>query len=427
MSYLIKITSSILFVILLSGCVGPNGLGLGSNPDIDENLQIVDTQSVKNIPDMNGIAFEWGRVDAYNAYGYYIYRSQMQQDAKLKRIATIKNKYATHYLDDDLEPDTQYLYSFSTRGENGKESRQTPVITVGTLPRFDSVSYITAISNLPRQIKVLWRPHDNQRVKYYTLEKTDPSTAKWKKVANVEGRLNAEYIDDNLDDNQIFSYRITAVTFDGIKSKPSQIVKAKTKPLPKGINLLKATQNLPRKIDLSWGPSESEDVVSYKIYAASSADGYYKDVAKVNADVLNYTHIINEDGVTLFYKISSIDADGLETDLEMFSPVMGATLAKPNKPILTLGQIQGEKAILNWLSGDPRTVSYTIHKTVQENWMNSTTTTIKGINALRFEDADIVRGVTYKYSIQAVDQYGIASEETRNAELILPKLEELEE
>ena len=426
MKQLIKIVSSVLLILFVSGCTGPNGIGLGSTPDVDENLQIVDSGSLKTISDMNAVAFEWGRIDSPNANGYYIYRSLMQKDAKLTRVATIKNKYVTHYVDENLEPDSQYLYSFSTRGENGKESRQTPVLTVATLPRLESVSYITAISDLPRQIKVLWRPHDNQRIKSYILEKTDPSTAKWRTVATINGRLNVEYIDDDLEDNQVFSYRLYAVTFDGIKSKPSQIIKAKTKPLPKGINLLKATQDLPRKIEITWGPSETEDVTAYKIYASSSANGYYKEIAKVNADVLNYTHIVNEDGKAIFYKISSLDIDGLETDLEMFNPVMGATLAKPNKPIMTLAQIQGEKAILNWLSGDPRTVSYTINKTIQESWLKSTTSTIKGIKALRYEDPDIVRGVTYKYSIQAVDQYGITSEITKDAELVLPKLEELE-
>jgi fibronectin type 3 domain-containing protein len=424
MKQLIKLTSSILLIALLSGCNTPNSLGTPAKPNIDSNIQSVDSTSLKTISDMNAIAFEWKKVDEANAHGYYLYRTNMSNNGTLNRVATMKNRYTTHYVDTGLEPQTQYMYSISTRGEDGTESRQTPVITVETLPRFESVSYITAISDMPRQIKILWRPHESQRVKYYLIEKTNPTTAKWERVAKVKGRLNAEYIDDDLKDNEVFSYRLTAITFDGIKSIPSQIVKAKTKALPQGINLLKASQDLPKKIVLTWEASKTPDVVSYNIYASTSNSGRFSKIVTLDAQTTSYTHIVTKDGQTMFYKITSIDKDGLETNKEM-TPVMGATLGKPAMPTLTLAQIQGEKAILNWIRNDDRTVSFNIKKTILENWINSKTITIKGITDLRYEDRDIVRGVTYKYSIQAVDENGITSELTEPTQLVLPKLDEI--
>jgi len=426
MKHLIKLTSSILLIAFVSsGCTGGNGLVTPTKPNIDSNLQSVDSASLKTISDMNAIAFEWKKVDTVDSHGYYLYRANMNDNGTLSRVATIKNKFTTHYVDNGLEPQTQYMYAISTRGDKDTESRQTPVITVETLPRFESVSYVTAISDMPRQIKILWRPHESQRVKYYLIEKTNPTTAKWERVAKVKGRLNAEYIDDDLKDNQVFSYRLTAITFDGIKSVPSQIVKAKTKALPEGINLLKATTNLPKKIELTWEASKTPDVVSYNIYAATSSNGRFIKLVSLDAQITSYTHIVTEDGKTVFYKITSVDKDGLETNKEM-TPVMGATLEKPAMPTLTLAQIQGEKAILNWLKNDDRTVSFNIKKTILENWISSKTITIKGITDLRYEDRDIVRGVTYKYSIQAVDEYGITSEFTEPTQLVLPKLDEVQ-
>ncbi|MEA1914965.1 MAG: hypothetical protein U9N30_06590 [Campylobacterota bacterium] len=426
MKQLIKLTSSILLIAFVSsGCTGPNGLGTPNKPNIDSNLTHVDAPTLKTISDMNAVAFEWKRVEDIKARGYYLYRTNMEDNGKLTRVATIKNRYTTHYVDSDLEPETQYMYSISTRGEDDTESRQTPVINVETLPRFSSVSYVTAISELPRQIKILWRPHESERVKYYLIEKTNPTTAKWERVAKIKGRLNVEHIDSKLEDNVVFSYRLTAITFDGIKSVPSQIVKAKTKALPEGINLLNATQNLPKKIELTWGPSKTEDVIAHNIYASNSSTSRFSKIASVNVETNNYTHIVTEDGKTKFYKITSIDKDGLETNTEM-TPVMGATLGKPARPTLTLAQIQGEKAILNWIGNDDRTISYNIHKTIQENWISSKSITIKGISDLRYEDRDIVRGVAYKYSIQAVDQFGIMSEKTNATELVLPKLDKVQ-
>lgn len=104
---------------------------------------------------------------------------------------------------------------------------------------------------------------------------------------------------------------------------------------------------------------------------------------------------------------------------------MGSTLAKVNKPIITLAQIQGERAILNWQSADKRTVSYNVYKTIKDGFFDKKTIKITGIDALRYEDKDIVRGVEYSYAIQAVDEFGIASEKTAPTELVLPKLKEL--
>ncbi len=104
---------------------------------------------------------------------------------------------------------------------------------------------------------------------------------------------------------------------------------------------------------------------------------------------------------------------------------MGTTLGKLNKPIITLAQIQGEKAILNWQAGDNRAVSYIIHKTIKENFFKSKTIKFEGITALRYEDKDIIRGVEYNYAIQSVDKFGIVSPMTNNTELVLPKLKKL--
>ena len=92
---------------------------------------------------------------------------------------------------------------------------------------------------------------------------------------------------------------------------------------------------------------------------------------------------------------------------------------------MTLAQIQGEKAILNWQAGDNRTISYIIHKKIKEDLFNFKYETFSNITDLRFEDQDIIRGVEYTYTLQAVDEFGILSEKTSETTLILPKLQEV--
>ncbi|QKF81669.1 fibronectin type III domain-containing protein [Halarcobacter ebronensis] len=424
MTKLMKITLLTTSVLLISGCSLKN-VNEPQKPKIDETLEVVDSSSIRSIPDVNAIAFEWRKVDDPRVVGYHFYRANLQKDgAKLRQIDTIENRYTTHYVDENLEPNTKYVYKISAATKTDVESKTTDDYVVSTLPLMEGVTFIQAISNLPRQIKIIWRPHPNERVESYRIERTSPRTSEWENLKTVNGRLQAEFIDMDLDDNVIYQYRVTAITYDGLESMPSEIVQAQTKPLPEGVSAVNATNDLPRKIAINWQASNASDVIKYNIYRSSNATSGFDLLHSVNVSTLEYEDFINEDGKVYFYKIRAVDKDGLESS-EHVNSVMGSTLNKLNKPILTLAQIQGQKAILNWQAGDNRAVSYTIYKTIKEGFFKTKTVKFQNIQALRFEDKDIVRGVEYSYAVQAVDQYGIVSEITSKTELVLPKLKEM--
>jgi fibronectin type 3 domain-containing protein len=365
-----KLTSLTALILLVSGCTNGN-LSQPNLPKIDETLEVVDSASIRTISDINNIAFEWRKVDDPRVVGYHFYRANLQEDGgKLKLIDTVKNRYTTHYVDEDLTPNTKYVYKISSATKGEVESRTTNDYIVSTLPKMEGVSFIQAISNLPRQIKIIWRPHSNERIESYKIERSSPATSEWEKLDTVEGRLQAEYIDLDLDDNVVYNYRVTAISFDGLESQPSTIVKAQTKPLPEGILSLQASRDLPRKIVLTWQPSQSSDVIKYNIYRSSNAESGFDVIKTVDTNTLEFQDFVNEDGKAYFYKISSVDKDGLESDLNINS-VMGSTLGKLAKPVITLAQIQGEKAILNWQPGDRRAVSYVIHKSIKENFFKT--------------------------------------------------------
>ena len=419
-----KLTTSILLagsLVLFSGC--QQELKVAAKPTIDISLQAVDSKSIRTIADYKAIALEWKSVREPNVNGYYIYRANMQQDGKkFKRVATLNNKYKTHYLDKGLESNSKYSYSISVIGQNGLESNPSRTILANTLPNFQSVSLITAVSNLPRQVKILWRPHTDSRVSSYILERTSPTTSKWENIAEIKDRYNVEYIDDKLADNDIYMYRIKAVTFDGIISDFSEMTTGTTKPLPNQIGKLEATKELPRKIQLSFGKSTTKDVVSYSIYRSNSVDGSFTKIAKAPADHNRFDDVINEDEKIYFYKITTVDKDNLESDIKEIKPIMGSTLSKPKMPKITLAQIQGNKIILNWEESDNRAESYNIYKSVKDGWRSSESKLIPNVTGLRFEDPDVVRGIEYRYSIQSVDKHGIVSPRTAELSQLLPTL-----
>jgi fibronectin type 3 domain-containing protein len=417
-----KTSLAALTLLFISGCNNlNNNLNTPISPKIDESIQMVDNESIKSISEITSIAFEWQKVDDPKVVGYNFYRANMHKDGRtLKLVKSLNNRYATHYVDTNLEPDTKYVYQISSRTENGVESKSTNAYMAQTLPRITPVSFVQALSDLPNRIKILWRPHTDKRIEYYKVEKFNTTLNQWITLETIKNRLQAEYIDTKLGNSESYKYRITAYTFNDIESLPSDAVIAKTKALPIGAQNLTATGTFPKKINLTWEPSPTPDVIKYAIYRSPFKSIGYSKEKEVNANVGSYIDTVNEDGKEYFYKVIAIDKDGL-LSTEKIDEVKGTTLGKPAKPIITLAQIQGNKAIINWDAGDSRAISYNIYKRIKLNFFEYKMVKVTDVRDLRFEDTDIIGGVEYKYSIQANDEYGLMSDKTDEASLILPQ------
>ena len=422
MKKLIQATSLTTLLFVLNGC-SVNNLNEATKPKIDNTIEVVDNSSIRSIADINAIAFEWKKVEDARVSGYNFYRANTQKgEKKLKLIKTIDNKNTTHFLDKNVDANTKYVYKISSATNGEVESRTTQDYYVTTLANLAPISFVHTVTNLPRQIKITWRPHLSQKVNSYIIERSDPINKKWIPIKTVEGRLQAEYIDKPLGDNKVYSYRVIAKTFDGIKSSSSKIIKAKTKPLPFPVTSLKVTDDQPKAIILTWEHSKNSDITKYNIYRSSFVSFGFSKIQEVNAQTFKFTNKINEDGKKYFYKVSAIDKDGLESILDLPAR-LGTTLEKPEKPTITLAQIQGGKAILNWITQDDRAVSFTIYKTEKESFFKYKTTKFTNISDLRFQDENIVRGLEYKYSVQAIDKFGLISDKTDTTQLVLPTIQ----
>ena len=165
---------------------------------------------------MTEVGFEWNPVTDESVVGYYLYRSNPNDaNSKMQLVANIKDRFATHYVDRDLAPETTYSYQMRTYSSNAI-----------------SVPFAQAITGLPGRVKVIWRPHPDSTVASYIIQRSDAGANKFSQVAEVNGRLNAEYIDTEVKPGRSYEYRILVKTSSGVISKPSQNISATTKELP---------------------------------------------------------------------------------------------------------------------------------------------------------------------------------------------------
>jgi hypothetical protein len=418
----LKSTLLIVLLTLLAGC-STNNLSTSSYKDnIDKNLPTIDAHSLKTISDANAIALEWKGYDSDNVSGYNIYRKLSNSNTnEISKIATLKNKYISHYVDTKLKEETEYLYAMAVVGKNNKHSKLSNFIKAKTLGKIESISFSLAISNLPRQVKILWRPHTNHSVEYYIIQRTDSTKQKWETIKRVKHRLSAEYIDTNLKDNYTYKYRIISVTFNNIVSKPSYPIQATTRALPNSTKEITATNNLAKKIVLKWKNLDDDNIAGYNIFVSTNANMYYKKIGSTKKGDNVFVHNVGKNNATRYYKLASFDKDGLQSDIRTLKAVVGRTIDIPKAPRVTLAVIKGGTVIINWKKSDNRAVSYVVEKSIKKNLFQSDIKVYQGIKNTRFEDSDIKPGVEYKFTVQAVDKDGLLSKKTDPITLSIPE------
>lgn len=393
-------------LLILSGCQGVSPLPKKKTV-IDSTLPVVTLTKNGVMRDMKTIAFEWNSIKDPRVKGIYVYKRVSGKKAtnKLDYYDSVDNRFRTHYLDGNDEPNTKYSYAFRviSKDAEGKLSR---VYDVSTLPLLGSVAWIHAIEGLPRMAKIIWRPDENERVESYIIERKTFEDEKFKKIATLKGRLNAEYIDEGLKDDAIYLYRIRVKTYDGIVSTPSQVVKCVTKALPKSVEYIKATKNLPKMIKISWSASKEKNFNQYYLYRGKDIDSSFELIAKLYNN--HYTDNIGKDGKTYFYRVGIVDKDGLESEHDK-NTVMGMTLPKPEAPVITGINLINSGVELSWKKTDSRIKSFIIVRKNRTGWLKETTKEYKNIHTNSFVDNNINPDSTYAYTVYGVDENGIVS------------------
>ena len=406
-----------LLMLSFSGCnnneLTPPGI---QEEKVDPKLPAIELTQRGMISEMQEIAFEWKPITDIEVEGIKVYRSEPGGRTTYLHD-TIDNRYATHYVDLDVKPNQKFIYSFRTYKGNAI-SLKAKRVEAYTKPVLPSVSWIYARSGLPKMAKILWRPHSNQQVIYYIIERKTIESTEWKEIAKLKGRLQGEYIDKNLKDRSTYWYRVKVETFDGIESKPSKVVKVITRPLPPIVTGLVASHDEPHRISLKWDKSTYKDFERYYVYRATNKEGHYRLIAKLYNN--HFTDKIKEDGTQYFYKVAQIDKDGLESNKDGIV-VMGSTLPKPLAPTIARVHFDGSKIAIQWFKVDPRTKSYILEKTSKRGLFNSVTHKIKTTRT-EYIDTALTPNSTYTYKVYAVDQNGLVSEPSTEASVDVKSL-----
>ena len=213
--------------LLLNGCSSVNMM---NNQQLDARLPKLN--NVKAVTGSTSVAFEWQPVVSKHLDGINIYRTEKNayvnsEEKELTKVASVKNPFASHYVDTGLAQNSAYTYTFTTT-KGGFESAHGQVINVKTKPPFEPITFFQAYQKAATVIKLIWRPHTNKMVKMYKVEKSIDGS-KWKWVATIDNRMMSEYIDTYVTPGHNYSYRVITVGFDDSVSKASKVITLRTR------------------------------------------------------------------------------------------------------------------------------------------------------------------------------------------------------
>jgi len=220
--------SSMVILLLLSGCANV----ISNSYTYEINKELPKLTNIKSVSNNTSIAFEWQPVSSLKLDGVSIYRSApnalaINNQKELTKIATITNPFASHYVDKDLQQNSNYTYTFTTL-KGIYESTYGEILDVKTLPSLEEVTFFQGTQKASNMIKIIWRPHSDIRIKSYKIERS-LNGAEWKWIDSVNDRMLCEYVDTTIVPYNRYQYRVIAIGFDGSFSKPSPIVSIDSK------------------------------------------------------------------------------------------------------------------------------------------------------------------------------------------------------
>jgi len=181
-------------------------------------------QGIKAVVDKTSVGFEWKPIEDDRVKGIMVYRGVPSGggEERFEKIATIPNRYATHYVDTTVRPRTTYDYVFKSYSILAA-SKPSNVVRVKTPSALEPVGFIKVYQPESGVVKILWTPHKDPRVKDYIIQRK-LGDGEWKYLDTVEGRLSPEYIDLSAARGYRYSYRVIARSSDGAQALPSRPV-----------------------------------------------------------------------------------------------------------------------------------------------------------------------------------------------------------
>jgi len=321
--------------------------------DFSSVLEARNASAVSNIKASSGgkrkVQLSWMPNASKSIEGYTIYRAA-PGDQDFRKIAHVKDRNASSYLDSGLDDGSSYRYCISASIEGKGESPKSDPVSATTRQRPPTPTTLVASSNEPRRVLLKWESTGTSEddIKGYNLYRSLQEDGKFIKLAEIPYNGNSyihfremDAADKNrlsepgslagdgtkqLSDGTTYYYRISCFNDLGSESLQSPTVSATTRNMLAAPRNLRATTNQAGRVTINW--EGSPEFSEYEVYRGATGQNEVIMLKSVKEPFFEDGPV--PDGTSYIYAIKGIDAYQIPSYIS--TSVIGSTKARPAIP-----------------------------------------------------------------------------------------------
>ncbi len=303
--------------------------------------------------ELRSVPLKWEPLLVGDVGGYLVERAAMRE-GPFERIAQIRGRLSTTYVDRDTIPLEPHVSAAPEDAANGGESdppdteESEPLHSEPTGSPEDGITWfyrvrayssdgliapavsaaaaattarppeppedLRAYSRQPRNVPLSWRASEDPSVIGYRVERSPTSRGPFELLGEVDERHKTVYVDRGLGDLRVFYYRVAAVNAAGGAGAPTKPVRAVTKPEPLPPLKLRISEQRLGANELTWDPNVEEDIVEYRLFRTRVDNDKPEQFAVASSDQTAATDDEVAAGERVSYSVVALDRDGLESD-----------------------------------------------------------------------------------------------------------------
>jgi|GEM_PF-3556131 len=333
------------------------------------------------------------------------------------------------YSHTGLTQDLTYTYrvfainSVGTSGASPEASATPTSSSTGSNP--GAPTGLSAVPVSPTRVDLFWSAPTNNGghpVTGYKVEYRVGSGSYTTLIANT-GTSSTTYSHMGLTTNQVYVYRVYAITSFGTSEQPSNEdhatpTSSSAPSAPAQVSGLSATAVSPTEISLSWTqPSDfgSSPITGYKIEVKSGSGSYSTLVSNTGSTSTLYRHTGLTTGTAYTYKVSAINSvgTGAASGEQSATPTSSSTSGTPGAPTgLTASASSGTQINLSWSApannGGYPVTGYKIEYKIGSG-SYSTLVTNTGTSSTTYSHTGLTSGQSYSYRVSAVNSVGVGA------------------
>jgi fibronectin type 3 domain-containing protein/TolB-like protein len=233
-----------------------------------------------------------------------IYRTMDEKGGAMDKVDEISGR--NEFMDETppLQDKATYYYRVCSRNSGGAVSARSESVSATTKAPPLAPAGLSAASGEVKKITLRWEKNRETDIKQYQVFRKRSDESDFKELRELGDN---QFEDAGLADGGEVAYKVRAIDRDGLISRFSDSVTARTKPLPARVAGFKSVDAANRVV--TWQPNREKDVGSYTIYKKG-----FLGVAQKLATVKETRWKLDETKGKVEIYVTAVDDSGLESE-----------------------------------------------------------------------------------------------------------------